>query len=508
MFYETPEKYEILNASDKTYIIISNPYIYKKPVNIINKNSSSGLSEYIYVWIESSYKKYKFPIHLWERLFKVNELKNNDVIKQIFDLACLSRPELDGNIYNKLYTNGLKKKYLLSSYQIYLTDYKHTIDYIDEILNIAKNYFKLYITKQEFLKLLKIEDKFPETDDLIQLTNEIKYQKVDVNINESQSPMSNELQNSMSNKSQNIEINKLQNIEIVELHNIQTNEINKLQNTQVNVSQKIEKDETTYKINENTEKIITYNKEQENISEINTRQNVELIENQNTKIIEFKNIEINECQEITFSEKSDKINCQEMIYPEKSDKINYFYKHPRNLRPYEKTDYSDTYKKLYAYKWLGLNDDKINLKQIVVSIKFIKPFYIKELENLKDLLSHETNNKKTFKNLVKLEFEKEKEFYKYDTEFLETYIGLKDLPNSFIYSSNQQTKEKYLKQLKSINEFEIMYLIYERYFYINKKTDCEIYQLNICIAYVRENVNKIINIIKNIRYIPFKKWFL
>ena len=141
-------------------------YIYENPINILNPDSIYGFSKYLYVWIESSYKQYEFPIHLWERLFKVNKLKNNDVIRQIFNLACLSKSELDENIFKQLYTNGLKQKYLLSSYQIYLAE-NNTNNYVDEVLHIAKKYFKIYVSESEFSKLLKVKDKFLENNSAI-----------------------------------------------------------------------------------------------------------------------------------------------------------------------------------------------------------------------------------------------------------------------------------------------------------------------------------------------------
>lgn len=53
-----------------------------------------------------------------------------------------------------------------------------------------------------------------------------------------------------------------------------------------------------------------------------------------------------------------------------------------------------------------------------------------------------------------------------------------------------------------------MYLLYEKWLDIKNKTDSDIYELNICVSYIQENVNKIINILNNIKYVPFKKWFL
>ena len=57
--------------------------------SIINKDSEEGRSEYLYVLINNEYKKFSFPLHLWNRLEKISKGKNN-IIKIIYNYACFN----------------------------------------------------------------------------------------------------------------------------------------------------------------------------------------------------------------------------------------------------------------------------------------------------------------------------------------------------------------------------------------------------------------------------------
>ena len=376
--------------TNQLFILIKNPEFYQDSFSIINQDSSEERSQYLYVLVNNEYKKFDFPLHLWERLEKSSKTKSN-IIKIIYNYACFnsSSDNLSDDIYNSLYTSTLKNKFILISYQISISYGKTGID---DIIQTAKNIFKLTCSKEDVSNVLSYKKRTIEQD-----------------------------------------VESIQNIQLEESN------LNLPEETILNLPEK------------STQNLLEENIE--NLPEIfnqNTRQKESIQITQPVKSIE------------NLPEKSNQNT-------EQKESINFSKKN----NDFEKDKFLHTMK-----------------------------LYIDELLKLKNINKIQLNKK--FKDLIKDQFIEEKKYYKYDPEFLKSYKGLEILPKVFINNKRHAN----IDRLKTINEFEIIYLLYVKYSNISNKTDNDIYQLNICIDYIQKNINIVINCVEDVFYIPFKKWIL
>ena len=397
--------------TNQLFILIKNPEFYQDSFSIINQDSSEERSQYIYVLVNNEYKKFDFPLHLWDRLEKSSKTKSN-IIKIIYNYACFNSSSeiLSDDIYNSLYTSSLKNKFILISNQISINYGKTDID---NIIQTAKNIFKLICSKEEVLNVLSYKKRNIKQD----IVSEDSIQNFPEVIKNLQKSIENLSEKSNQNKQQifikNLPKKSNQNTQQISIQNLP-------ETSNQNIPEKL---------NQNTQQ-----KSIQNLSE-KSNQNIHEKLNQNTQQKSIQNL------------------------PEKSNQ---------------------------------------NTQKILHTIKL----YMDELLKLKNINKIQLNKK--FKDLIKDQFIEEKKNYKYDPEFLKSYKGLEILPKIFI----NKKKHSNIDRLKTINEFEIIYLLYIKYLNITNKTDNDIYQLNICIDYIQKNLNIVIKCVEDVFYIPFKKWIL
>ena len=453
------EKNEIkLNyPTNQIFILIKNPQIYEDTFSIINKDSEEGRSEYLYVLVNNKYKKFNFPLHLWDRLEKLSKGKNN-IIKILYNYASFNdnlSEFFPDYIYNSLYTSNLKNKFILISNQIAISNGENNIQ---SIIKIAKNIFKLNCSEEEVLNILSF------------------------NFNKSNKKQNQFTQNIIDEK----QVQFTQNL------------IDEQQNAIVEKKAQINQDAIDGKQTQFTQNIIDAKKGQYTQDTIDDKQKT--IDEKQAQFIQ--NIIDEKPAQFT----QNIIDTKQGQYTQDTidENQNQFTQDTINKKQYSIDKIQDNYieeKKIFIPKdAIILPSFKLSQSMLKATIICLLKKYINELEKLKNIEKFKLNKK--FKDLIKDQVIEEKKNYKYDIEFLKTYNGLEILPKYFLNNKRHANIDK----LKTINEFEIIYLLYKKYLNISNKTDNDIYQLNICIDYIQKNINLIIKCIENIDYIPFKKW--